>query len=332
MDRRTFISTLAGLLVAVFDAKAQQPPGKVYRVGLLATTTPIASWRDLPFFQVFLAELHKLGYAEGRDIVFEYRSAEGEFQRLSSLAAELVSLKIDVIVVPVCGAVLDAARGATSAIPIVVQSCSDDMVATGVVASLARPGGNVTGLSKIVPQVAAKRLELLKEAVPNLSRVAVLWDPGYLDFNADLKELQDAALRVSVTLQAVKAHGRDQLSAAFSTMSRDHAQAVITFSDATTYNYPREVSELAIKNRLPMVSPFRDVADAGGLMSYGPNLLDMSRRSAVYVYKILKGAKPGDLPIEQPTKFELVINVKTAKALGLTIPQSLLLRADEVIK
>jgi putative tryptophan/tyrosine transport system substrate-binding protein len=325
MDRRTFIAALAVLLFTVpFGATGQQHRAKVQRVGLLATTTPVATWRDLPAFKVFLAELHKLGYVEGRDIVLEYRSAEGEFQRLPRLALDLVNLKTDVIVVPVCGAVLDAARIATRTIPIVVQSCSDDMVATGVVASLARPGGNVTGLSKIVPQVAAKRLELLKEAVPK--------DPGYLDFNIDLKELQDAARRVSVTLQTVEAHGREQLSAAFSTMTRDHAQAVITFSDATTYNYPHEVAELAIKSGLPMVSPFREVADAGGLMSYGPNILDMWRRSAVYVDKIFKGAKPGDLPIEQPTKFELVINLKTAKALGLTIPQPLLLRADEVIE
>jgi len=287
MDRRTFMGAVAGALFAMPLATSAQPVGKMSRVGILTTTTPVATWRSLPAFEVFLAELRKLGYVEGANIVFEYRSAEGEWQRLPILAVELVNLKIDVMVVPVCGAVLDAARGATRVTPIVVQSCSDDMVATGIVASLARPGGNVTGLSKLVPQVAAKRLELLKEAVPRLSRVAVLWDPGYLDFAADLQELQDAARRVSVTLQAVKAHGREELNTAFSTMIREHAEAVITFSDATTYNYPREVAELAIKRRLPMVSPFREVADAGGLMSYGPNILDMWRHSAVYVDKIL---------------------------------------------
>jgi putative ABC transport system substrate-binding protein len=331
MNRRTFISVLgSGIFAIPFPAAAQ--PGRTYRVGLLATTTPVATWRKLPAFEVFLAELRRLGYVEGHNVLFEYRSAEGEWQRLPILAAELVNLKIDVIVVPVCGAVLDAARGATRVVPIVVQSCSDDMVATGIAASLARPGGNVTGLSKLVPQVAAKRLELLKEAVPHLSRVAVLWDPGYLDFAADLEELRGAAKRVSATLQPVKAHGRDELTAAFSTMIKENAQGLITFSDATTYNYPREVAELAIENRLPMVSPFREVAEAGGMMSYGPNILDMWRHSAVYVDKILKGAKAGDLPIEQPTKFELVINLKTAKVIGVTLPQSLLLRADEIIQ
>jgi putative ABC transport system substrate-binding protein len=236
------------------------------------------------------------------------------------------------MVVPVCGAVLDAAKGATHTIPIVVQSCSDDMVATGVVASLARPGGNITGLSKITPQLAAKQLGLLKEMLPNLSRVAVLWDPGYSDFAADLRELRAAAAQVRVTLQPVAAHGRDELTAAFATMIKEHTEAVITFSDATTYNYPGHLTELARKSRLPMISPFREVTEAGGLLSYGPNILDLWRRSATYVDKILRGATAADLPVQQPTKFELVINMKTAKALGLTVPQAVLLRADEVIQ
>jgi putative ABC transport system substrate-binding protein len=332
IDRRTFVVGVAGGLLAAPLAVMAQPAARVYRVGLLTTTTPVATWRNLPAFEAFLDELHKLGYAEGRNIVFEYRSAEGEWQRLPNLATELANLKVDVFVVPVCGAVLSAARGATRTIPIVVQSCSDDMVATGIVASLARPGGNITGLTKITPQLAGKQLELLKETVPNLSRVAVLWDPGYLDLTADLQDLRAAAQRVNVTLQPTEAHGRDQLAAAFTTMIRERAKAVITFSDATTYNYPRQIAELAIKSRLPVISPFREVVDAGGLMSYGPNILDMWRRSAGYVDKILIGAKPGDLPIEQPIKFELLINLKTAKALGLTIPQSVLLRADEVIQ
>lgn len=332
IDRRSFVVGVAGGFLAAPLAVMAQPAVRVYRVGLLTTTTPVATWRNLPAFQAFLGELHKLGYAEGGNIVFEYRSAEGEWQRLPNLAADLVNLKVDVMVVPVCGAVLDAAKGATHTIPIVVQSCSDDMVATGVVGSLARPGGNITGLSKITPELAAKQLGLLKETVPNLSRVAVLWDPGYSDFAADLQDLRAAAAQVRVTLQPVAARGRDVLAAAFTTMIRERAEAVITFSDATTYNYPRQVAELAIKSRLPVISPFREVVDAGGLMSYGPNILDMWRRSAGYVDKILKGAKPADLPIEQPTKFELVINLKTAKALELIIPQAVLLRADEVIQ
>jgi len=332
IDRRTFVVGVAVGVLAMPLVAMAQPGARAHRVGLLTTTTPVATWRSLPAFHAFLDELHKAGYAEGRDIVFEYRSAEGDWERLPKLATELANLKVDVIVVPVCGAVLNAARAATRTIPIVVQSCSDDMVATGIVASLARPGGNITGLSKITPQLAGKQLELLKETVPNLSHVAVLWDPGYLDLTVDLQELRGAAQRVSVTLQPTEAHGRDQLAAAFAMMIREHAEAVITFSDATTYNYPRQVAELAIKSRLPMISAFREVVDAGGLMSYGPNILDMWRRSAGYVDKILKGAKPGDLPIEQPIKFELLINLKTAKALGLTIPQSVLLRADEVIQ
>jgi len=331
MDRRTLLITFTALLLARFSAHAQ-PVRTTHRVGLLATTTPIATWRTLPAYQAFLAELRKLGYVESANVVFEYRSAEGEWQRLPNLAAELVNLKVDVMVVPVCGAVLDAAKGATRTIPIVVQSCSDDMVATGVVASLARPGGNITGLSKITPELAAKQLGLLKETVPNLSRVAVLWDPGYSDFAADLQELRAAAAQVRVTLQPVAAHGRDELTAAFSTMIKEHAEAVITFSDATTYNYPGQVAELARRGRLPMISPFREVADAGGLLSYGPNILDLWRRSATYVDKILRGANPADLPVQQPTKFELVINLKTAQALGLTIPPGVLVRADEVIQ
>jgi putative ABC transport system substrate-binding protein len=332
MDRRAFVRSIALGLLAAPLAVVAQSANKVYRVGMLATTTPVATWRALPAYQAFLTELRTLGYVENANVLFEYRSAEGEWQRLPNLAADLVNLKVDVMVVPVCGAVLDAAKGATHTIPIVVQSCSDDMVATGAVASLARPGGNITGMSKITPELAAKQLGLLKEMLPSLSRVAVLWDPGYSDFAADLRELRAAAAQVRVTLQPVAAHGRDELTAAFSTMIKEHTEAVITFSDATTYNYPGPLAELARKSRLPMISPFREVAEAGGLLSYGPNILDLWRRSATYVDKILRGAQAADLPVQQPTKFELVINLKTAKALSLTIPQSLLLRADEVIQ
>lgn len=325
------VTFAVALLVAPLAAEAQQP-GKVYRVGMLAGSVPLSTWRGQPMNQKFLHELRKFGYEEGRNLVIEYRSAEGEWQRLPNLAAELVSVKVDALVVGVCGAVLDAARAATRTIPIVVQACTDDMVATGIVASLARPGGNVTGLSKLTPELAAKRLELLKEAVPKVSRVAILWDPGYSDFSADWRMLRAAARLVGVTLQPVEARERGGLTTAFSTMIREHAEAVITFSDTTTYNHPRHVAELAAKSRLPLMSPFREVAEAGGLISYGPSIPDMFGRSAAYVDKILKGANPADLPIEQPTMFELVINLKAAKALGLTIPPSMLARADEVIQ
>jgi putative ABC transport system substrate-binding protein len=324
-------AVLLALLGAPLTAEAQ-PAGKVYRVGILQGTTPASTWRAQPFNQVFLDELRKLGYVEDRNFVIEYRTAEGEWQRLPDLAAELVTLKMDAIVVGVCGAPLNAARRATNTIPIVVAACNDDMVATGIVASLSRPGGNITGLSKVTPELAAKRLELLREAVPKVSRVAVLWDPGYSDFSADWRELRAAARVLGVTLQPVEARGRHELTTAFSTMTREHAEAVITFSDTTTYGYPRQVAELAAKNRLPMMAPFREIPEAGGLISYGPNVHDLFRRAATYVDKILKGAKPADLPIEQPTKFELVINMKTAKALGLTIPPSVLVRADQIIE
>ena len=330
--RRPLVVGVACALLAEPRYAAAQSATRAYRLGLLATTTPVATWRTLPAFEAFLDGLHKLGYVEGRDVVFDYRSAEGEWQRLPDLALELARLKVDVIVVPVCGAVLDAARGASRTIPIVVQSCSDDMVATGIVASLARPGGNVTGLSKLTPQLAGKQLELLKEVLPKLSRVAVLWDPGYLDVTADLQDLGVTARRLNVTLQPTEAHGREQLAQAFATMVTQRAEAVITFSDATTYNYPGQIAQLAIEHRLPMISSFREVVDAGGLLSYGPNIPDMWRRSAGYVDKILKGAKPAEIPIEQPVKFELLINLKTSRRLGISVPRALLLRADQVIE
>jgi putative ABC transport system substrate-binding protein len=203
---------------------------------------------------------------------------------------------------------------------------------TGIVASLARPGGNVTGFSKLTPELAAKRLELLKEMVPWVSRVAVLWDPNYSDFTADWRELRTTASATSVTLRPVEVRDLADLDRAFATMVREQAEAIITFSDTMTYNSPTRVAELALRNKLPLMSPFREIADAGGLMSYGPSVPDLFRRSAGYVDKILKGAKPADLPVEQPTKFELVINLKTAKALGLEAPATLLALADEVIE
>jgi putative ABC transport system substrate-binding protein len=214
----------------------------------------------------------------------------------------------------------------------VVAVCNEDMVETGIVASLARPGGNVTGLTKLTPELATKRLELLKEIVPEASRVAVLWDPGYSAFSADWRELRATAHAKGVTLQPVEVHGLDDLEQAFAAMVRERADAVITFSDSMTYVFPTPVAGLALRSRLPLISPYREIAQAGGLMAYGPSLPDMFRHVAGHVGKILKGAKPGDLPIEQATTFELVINLKAAKALGLTVPYSLLSRADEVIE
>ncbi len=322
-----------GHLAAPLAAKAQQP-AKVPRIGFLATSP------TNPNYEAFRQGLHEFGYVEGRNIAIERRYSEGKVERLPDLAAELVRHKVDVIVVDACGAPLNAASQATSTIPIVVAACNDDLVATGLISSLARPGGNITGLSELTPELGAKRLELLKEAVPKVRRVAVLWNPTYSErfsasfrfWSSDWTEIRAAAQVLGITLQSVEVRGPDDFDTAFSAMSRERADSLIAFSDPLIVFHGRRVTDLAAKSRLPAVYASREVVDAGGLMSYGPSSTDMFRRAAVYVGKILKGAKPADLPMEQPTKFELVINLKTAKALGLTIPQSLLRRVDEVIR
>lgn len=332
MSNRHVRVLLVMCLVAAPLVALGQPQAKVHRVGFLSPNTPSATWRTQPHYRAFLEGLRQLGYVEGQNLVIEFRSAEGKFDRLPELAAELVGLMPNVILVGTCGAPLDAMRRATRTIPIVVAACNDDMVATGIVASLAHPGGNVTGIQKLSPELSGKRLALLKEALPKVSRVAVPWDPSYSPFAADWSLMRAAAQDLGVTLLPVEAHGPKEFETAFADMTREGVEALITFSDAMTFIHGRQLVELAARNRLPVMNPFREITEAGGLMSYGPSLPDMLRRSSVFIDKILKGAKPGDLPIEQPTKFELVINMKTAKALGLTIPQSLLLRADQVIE
>jgi len=327
------IVTLAlGVLIAPLAADAQ-PTGKVFRIGLLGNAYT-------PPHDAFRQGLRELGYVEGQNITIERRYSEGRAERLPDLAAQLVRLKVDVIVVDACGAPLNAASQATSAIPIVVAACNDDLVATGLISSLARPGGNITGLSELTPELGAKRLQLLKEAVPRVKRVAVLWNPAYSErfsanfrfWSSDWTEMRAAAQVLGMTLQSVEIRGPDDFDTAFSAMSRERADALIAFSDPLIVLHGRRIADLAAKSRLPAVYPSREVVDAGGLMSYGSSISDMFRRAAVYVGKILKGARPADLPVEQPTKFELVINLTTAKALGLTIPQSLLIRADQVIR
>jgi putative ABC transport system substrate-binding protein len=265
--------------------------------------------------------------------VIEYRSAEGKLGRFPALVAELVALKVDVIVVAGTPASL-AAKQATRTLPIVFATAADP-VGSGLVTSLARPGGNITGLSILSPELVGKRLELLKQAVPGVSRVAVLWQPGGHDERTDkdiLKDAEVAARALGVRLQVVEARGPEDFDRAFSDMTRARAGALTVLTGIMFLNERRRLVDLAAEKRLPAVYGGRDFVDAGGLMAYGPNLADLYRRAATYVDKILKGAKPGDLPVEQPTKFELVINLKTAKALGLTIPQSVLERADEVIQ
>jgi len=328
VDRRAFLATLTGvLLTAPLAAEAQQ---KGHRVALVNSGAP-ANVGAPEVGEAFRRGLRESGYVEGQNITIEYRGAELKAERFPGIMAELVRLAVDVIALP-CGSALNAARQATSKIPLVVVACNDDLVRSGIVASLARPGGNITGISKLAPQLAQKRLELLKEAFPKAARVAVLWNPSFSEFVTDWEELQAAARQLDVRLQSVEFRTPDDFDRAFAAMTKEHAEAFTMFSDPAIFFSPGRVVSLAAQTRLPAIYAFKEGPRAGGLMSYGADILDLVRRSAHHVAKILRGAKPGDLPIEQPTKFELVINLKTAKALGLTIPQSLLQRADQVIE
>jgi putative ABC transport system substrate-binding protein len=329
MDRRDTVLALLALGAAPLAAEAQQA-AKVARIGYLSSN--LAASPHL--HDAFRQGLRDLGYVEGRNLVIEYRDAEGKVERLPALAAELVALKVDVIVT---GSTLAArvAKQATRTIPIVLAGVGDP-VESELVTSLARPGGNVTGLSTLNAELVGKRLELLKQAVPGVDRVAVLWLPGALGERTDKDMLTGAdvaARALGVRLQFVEAT-RDpaDFDRAFSDMTRARAGALTVLPSNRFLREHRRLVDLAAKNRLPAVYTSREFVDAGGLMAYGANFADLHRRAATYVDKILKGAKPGDLPVEQPIKFELVINLKTAKALGLTIPQSVLAHADEVIR
>jgi putative ABC transport system substrate-binding protein len=317
-----------GLALAPLAAEAQQA-AKVARIGYMSPN--LADWPHT--HEAFRQGLRDLGYVEGRNLVLEYRDAEGKLERLPALAADLVALKVDVIVAPNTVAAL-AAKQVTRTLPIVFAVAADP-VTSGLVTSLARPGGNVTGLSTLVPELVGKCLELLKQAVPGISRVAVLWTPGVLGERTDKdmrKGAEVTARALGVRLQFLEARGPNDFSRAFSDMTRAHTGALTVLPSNMFVSERKRLVDLAAKTRLPAVYPWREFVDAGGLMSYGPNLADQFRHAATYVDKILKGAKPDDLPVEQPTKFELVINLKTAKTLGLTIPQSVLLRADQVIE
>src|SRR5438046_354911 len=328
MDRRDTVLALLALGAAPFAAEAQQAT-KVARIGYLATN-PATSPRPR---EGFLQGLRDLGYVEGRNLVIEYRTAEGKWDRFPALAAELVALKVDVLVAANSLAVLPAKR-ATRTIPIVFTG-APDAVGSGFVTSLARPGGNVTGLSALTPELVGKCLEHLNQAVPGASRVAVLWHPGAYGERMEkdmLKEADVAARALGVRLQVGEARGPADFDRAFSDMTKARAGALTVLTSGLFFNERSRLVALAAKSRLPAVYPWREAVDAGGLMAYGANHADLYRRAATYVDKILKGAKPGDLPVEQPTKFDLVINLKTAKALGLTIPPSLLGRADQVME
>jgi putative ABC transport system substrate-binding protein len=334
MKLRAFRITLTialSILLLPLTASAE-PPAKVHRLGMLSAAASSATVRALPNYKALFEELGALGYVEGRNLIVEIRSAEGKLDRLPGVAADLVAAKPDVLLVGTCGAPLDALRRATSTIPIVVAACTNDMVAAGIVASLARPGGNVTGLQKLTPELSAKRLELLKQVLPGASRVAVMWDPGYSDFAADWRALRTAARTLNVTLLLVEARGPGEFEAAFVAMAAEGAEAFVTFSDAITYVHAQQLADVAARQRLPAVYSYAEISNAGGLMSYGPSIPELFRRAGTFVDKIFKGAKPSDLPVEQPTRFDLVVNLKTAKTLGITIPQFILIRADRVIE
>ena len=318
-------STLAGAV-----APPAVPPGsKVARIGLLwSGSTPFDPWSVPAGLRHGFREL---GYVEGQDMTFEPRYAEARYDRLPDLAAELVRLKVDVILAAGDSAAVQAAQNATKTIPIIMMAFADT-VQLGLVTSLARPGGNVTGLSFPFAELVGKQLELLKTSIPGVSRVAVLWNPANPGHRPALKEIDVAARSLGVQLQLLEVRGPDDFEGAFSAMSRERASAVFVLWDPMLYAHTGRLMRLALSSRLPTVSTFSDFVEAGGLMAYGPNLRDMFRGGASYVDKILKGARPAGLPVEQPTRFELVINLTTAKALGLTIPQSVLIRADHVIQ
>ena len=331
MIRTVFALILAlGVLAAPLSGAAQQAD-KIARIGYLALNLAAG---DPRVREAFHQGLRDLGYVEGRNLLIEYRDAEGKTERFPALAAELVALKVDVIVT--AGGTLGAlaAKQATRTLPVVFTAVGDP-VTEGLVTSLARPGGNVTGLSPVSQELVGKSLELLKQAVPGVSRVAFLLKPDAMPDRAKkdrLKAADVAARALGVRLQVVEARGPEDFDRAFSDMTRARAGALAVLATPAFDIERRRLVDLAAKNRLPTMYSYRGYVEAGGLMSYGPDLADLFRSAATYVDKILKGAKPGDLPVEQPTKFELVINLKTAKALGLTIPPAVLARADEVIQ
>ena len=326
MNRRTFLFGLTlGALSAPLAAEAQPQTGKVWRIGVLMSLYPPDA--DAP--QALRQGLRTLGYVEGQNLAIDWRYVQGRDDRLPTLAAELVRLNVDLIVTDITLATR-AAMHATSTIPI-VMAISADAVGGGLVANLARPGGNVTGNSVMLAETSVKRLQLLKEAVPKVSRVGVLWDPGTPFHTAMLKEIAAAAPSLRLQPLAIAVKNRADLGDALSEITKQRADALFV-SQGMSPAARRQLLEFAAKNRLPTMFMIKDYVPAGGLMSYAPNFLEMFRHAAVYVDRILKGAKPGDLPVEQPTKFDLVINMKSAKALGLTISPAVLARADEVIQ
>jgi len=327
MDRRRFTILTGALLVGPLAAYAQQLPAKIPRIGFLHPASPEDVPRRLP---AFLDGLLELGYVEGQNVQVVVRWGEGKLERMPALAAELVDLKVNVIVAGT-GAGEMAAHQATRTVPIVMAGSSDP-VGDGLVASLGHPGGNITGLSMMAPELGAKRLQLLREMFPAASRVvAVLWNPNYAGMRARYEQVKVAAPTFGLNVTSAEVRDTTELDTAFETIVHEHPEALV-LADPFTVSQRARIVEFVAEHRLPAIYESREFVEAGGLMSYGPNIADLYRRAASYVDKILRGAKPGDLPIEQPTKFELVINLKTANALGITVPPALLARANEVIQ
>ena len=335
MNKKVIVLTLSAALFALCSFAQAQQAGKIYRIGVLFFGS-----QNQPHLESFLRGLRELGYVEGKNVVFEYRYAEGKFDLLRELAAELVSLKVDVIVTTTSGSA-HAAQQVTKTIPIVLTT--GDPVATGLAASLARPGGNVTGLSVLLPELSGKRLELLKETLPKITRIAVLgpaprpavWNPtdAAVQPAVDVfKEVEVAAQAHTLQLYSLEVRSAEDVDTAFVTMKKARLNALLTLLDPLTTLHSKHIVELAAKNRLPAMYPTRQFVEEGGLMAYGVNIGDLYYRAATYVDKILKGSNPAELPVEQPKKFEFIINLKAAKQIGLTIPPNVLARADKVIR
>ena len=324
MNKKLVLWLLATILLTTVSIAEAQQPGKIPRVGLLFFGS-----RDQPHLEAFKQGLRDLGYLEGKNIAFEYRYAEGDVDRLPELASELVRLKVDVIVTTSNEGGL-AARQATKTTPIVLTTA--DLLGTGLAASLAKPGGNVTGLSVLLPELSGKRLELLKETFPKIKRVGMLWNPGQPTGMSAINETQAVAKAYSLQLHSLEVRTPEDIDRAVAQISKARPSALLVILDLLTTRNSKKIVDLATRHRLPGMYPTRQFVEEGGLMAYGPLIGDWYRRAATYVDKILKGAKPVDLPVEQPMKFELFINLKTAKQIGVTIPPNVLYRADKVIR
>jgi putative ABC transport system substrate-binding protein len=327
MKRREFLGLLGGGMLIVSDAARAQQASKVYRIGFLGNST---AELEANLVGPFREELRVRGYQEGRNIRIEYRWAEGQYERFPKLVAELVAAGVDIIVTAGTPATL-AVKRATTSVPLVMIAVGDP-VGTGIVPSLARPGGNITGLSSVAPDLEGKRLELLREIVPKLSHVAVFWNPSNAFHTVSMSQARAAAKTLQITLLPLAVKKTEDIDGAFKTALKERPEALLILADRVFLHDREQLMEFATRNRLPSVNAYHELVEAGGLMSYGPSYEDMHRRAAIYVDKILKGAKPGELPVEQPSKFVLTINLKAAKAIGVSIPDTFLLRADKVIE